>query len=98
MSNIDIDLHIGRKLRRRRRVLGMTQEEVGRRVGVRFQQIQKYECAANRVTASRLFCLAQALDVPVNYFFDGLSANDRLGPPIFEAIDVGGDPIRKTNA
>lgn len=69
----DIDMHLGRRLRRRRRLLGLTQQELARACGVRFQQIQKYECAANRMSASRLWQLAEALEVPVAYFFEGLS-------------------------
>lgn len=68
----DIDLHVGKRLRRRRRLLGMTQQELAGEVGVRFQQIQKYECGANRITSGRLFDIAQALSVKVQYFFDGL--------------------------
>ena len=68
----DIDLHIGRRLRRRRRLLSLTQQQLGSVIGIRFQQIQKYECGANRVSAARLWQLAQALEVPVNYFYDGI--------------------------
>ncbi|HET6970206.1 MAG TPA: helix-turn-helix transcriptional regulator [Phenylobacterium sp.] len=71
---LDIDLHIGRRLRRRRRLLGMTQDQLASAIGVRFQQIQKYECAANALSASRLFDLARALDIDVQYFFDGFEA------------------------
>lgn len=67
-----IDLHVGKRLRRRRRLLGLTQQQLAESIGIRFQQIQKYECGANRVTASRLYELAVALNVPVNYFFEGL--------------------------
>ncbi|MGH6949348.1 MAG: helix-turn-helix domain-containing protein [Vitreimonas sp.] len=67
-----IDLHVGKRLRRRRRRLGLTQQQLAESIGIRFQQIQKYECGANRVTASRLYELAVALNVPVNYFFEGL--------------------------
>jgi transcriptional regulator with XRE-family HTH domain len=67
----DIDEHLGRRLRRRRRLLGLTQQQLATACGVRFQQIQKYECAANRMSASRLWQLAQVLDVPVSYFYDG---------------------------
>jgi transcriptional regulator with XRE-family HTH domain len=67
-----IDLHVGKRLRRRRRLLGLTQQQLAESIGIRFQQIQKYECGANRVTASRLYELAVALNVPVNYYFDGL--------------------------
>ena len=72
MAN-DIDLHLGKRLRRRRRLLGLTQQQLAIAVGVRFQQIQKYECGANRISAARLWQLAEALEVPVAYFFDGLA-------------------------
>jgi transcriptional regulator with XRE-family HTH domain len=78
MAN-SIDLHVGKRLRRRRRLLGLTQQQLAESIGIRFQQIQKYECGANRVTASRLYELAVALNVPVNYFFEGLQANDPAG-------------------
>lgn len=51
----------------------MTQQDVASRIGVKFQQLQKYETGANRVSASRLWEIAQALDVPVFYFFNGIS-------------------------
>jgi len=70
----EIDEHLGKRLRRRRRLLGLTQQQLALTCGVRFQQIQKYECAANRMTAGRLWQLAAALDVPVSYFFEGLDA------------------------
>lgn len=67
----EIDLHIGRRLRRRRRVLGLTQQQLGERLGIRFQQVQKYECGANRISAARLWHLARALETGVGYFYDG---------------------------
>lgn len=91
MINADIDEFLGRKLRRRRRILGLTQKELGARIGVRFQQIQKYECGANRITSSRLFELAKALDVGIGYFFDGLSAPS-VAPPANDLFAApGGD-------
>jgi transcriptional regulator with XRE-family HTH domain len=54
--------------------MGLTQNQLALKVGVRFQQIQKYESGANRISAARLWSFAQALEVPVAYFFDGLSA------------------------
>ena len=72
----DTDLHVGKRLRRRRRLLGMTQQDLASQVGVRFQQIQKYECGANRITASRLYELARAMNVTVQYFFDGIPTSD----------------------
>lgn len=70
----EIDRHVGQRLRRQRRLLGLTQSQLGDAVGIRFQQVQKYECGANRVTASRLYELAKALGVSVEYFFDGLGS------------------------
>jgi transcriptional regulator with XRE-family HTH domain len=69
-----VDEHIGRRLLRRRRALGLTQGQLAVSIGVRFQQIQKYECALNKISASRLWRLAEALEVPVTYFFEGFSA------------------------
>jgi len=73
----DIDLHLGRRLRRRRRLLGLTQQQLASVVGVRFQQIQKYECGANRISAARLWRISAALEVPVGYFYDGLAEGAR---------------------
>jgi transcriptional regulator with XRE-family HTH domain len=68
----EIDEHLGKRLRRRRRLLGLTQQQLAEACGVRFQQIQKYECAANRMSAARVWQLAQVLEVPVSYFYEGL--------------------------
>jgi len=70
--NDEIDVHLGRKLRRRRRLLGLTQQQLAGACGVRFQQIQKYECAANRMSAARIWQLSEVLQVPVSYFYEGL--------------------------
>ncbi len=65
-----IDIHVGARVRLRRTLLGMSQERLGNAIGLTFQQIQKYERGANRIGASRLFDMAQVLDVPVQFFFD----------------------------
>lgn len=83
----DIDVHLGKHLRRRRRLLGLTQQQLAETVGVRFQQIQKYECGANRISAARLWQLAEALEVPVSYFYDGLSTTRR--DPRADATESG---------
>jgi len=70
----DIDVYVGKRIRRRRRLLGLTQQQLAVQIGVRFQQVQKYECGANRITAARLFSLAEALHVTINHFFDGYAA------------------------
>jgi transcriptional regulator with XRE-family HTH domain len=67
-----IDTLLGRRLRIRRRLMGLTQSQLALMVGVRFQQIQKYESGANRISASRLWRFCQALGAPVSYFFEGL--------------------------
>jgi transcriptional regulator with XRE-family HTH domain len=85
-SDEEISLHIGKRIRDRRRLSGFTQQALGDEVGVRFQQIQKYECAANRVTASRLLRLAAALKVPVQYFFDGLPNREFTTAPTAGAL------------
>jgi transcriptional regulator with XRE-family HTH domain len=87
----DTDLHVGKRLRRRRRLLGMTQQELASHVGVRFQQIQKYECGANRITASRLFDLSKALNASVQYFFDGMPAADPVPNAANDAEQMEGD-------
>lgn len=68
----DIDEHLGRVLRHRRKMLGLTQLQLAETIGVRFQQVHKYESGANRMSASRLFQLANALKLPVKEFFAGL--------------------------
>ena len=66
-----MDVHVGRRLRDRRTVLGKTQEFLADSVGLTFQQIQKYERGANRISASRLQQFARVLDVDIAWFFDG---------------------------
>ncbi|MFV0245234.1 MAG: helix-turn-helix domain-containing protein [Qingshengfaniella sp.] len=67
-----VDIHVGMMIRKRRRVLGISQQVLAESVGIRFQQVQKYETGTNRVSASRLFDMANALAVPVSYFFEGI--------------------------
>jgi transcriptional regulator with XRE-family HTH domain len=67
-----IDIHVGKRLRLRRTLLGMSQERLGELLGLTFQQVQKYERGANRIGSSRLFELGQILDVPVSFFFDDM--------------------------
>ncbi len=67
-----VDVHVGSRVRLRRTLLGMSQEKLGKAVSLTFQQIQKYERGANRIGSSRLYQLANILDVPVSFFFDGV--------------------------
>jgi len=67
-----VDVHVGKRVRHRRWLIGMTQQQLAEQVGIKFQQIQKYETGANRVSASRLWDIADTLEVPVSFFFEGL--------------------------
>ncbi len=67
-----VDVHVGKRIRHRRWLVGMTQQQLAEQVGIKFQQIQKYETGANRVSASRLWDIAEALDVSVSFFFEGI--------------------------
>jgi ribosome-binding protein aMBF1 (putative translation factor) len=84
---IDVDSHVGRRLRRRRRLLGLTQVDLARACGTSFQQIQKYECAAARMSIARLWRLAGVLGVDFGYFFEGL-------PPLRRPDDGPGEGVR----
>ena len=79
-----IDIHVGRRVRLRRTLLGLSQGKLGEAIGLTFQQVQKYERGTNRVSASRLYALSHVLDVPVPYFFEDM-------PP--EISDKGGKPV-----
>ena len=69
-----VDTHVGIKIRQRRWLVGMTQQQLAAEVGIKFQQIQKYETGANRVSASRLWDIAGTLQVEISFFFEGLKA------------------------
>jgi transcriptional regulator with XRE-family HTH domain len=73
-----VDMHVGQRLRMRRTLLGMSQEMLAERLGISFQQLQKYEKGSNRLSASRLFELSRMLDVPVSFFFDELPSDGRM--------------------
>jgi transcriptional regulator with XRE-family HTH domain len=68
-----IDLHVGGRIRMRRKVLGVSQERLAEALGLTFQQVQKYERGSNRVSASKLYEIARFLNSPVSYFFEGLA-------------------------
>ena len=91
----NIDVHLGKRLRRRRRLLGLTQQQLAGACGVRFQQIQKYECGANRISAARLWQLSEALEVPVGYFYDGLSDTARREHALGEGPGEAGGEVKR---
>ncbi len=67
-----VDVHVGKRVRHRRWMVGMTQQQLAEKVGIKFQQIQKYETGMNRISASRLWDISEALGVPISFFFEGL--------------------------
>lgn len=72
-NNNAVDVHVGKRIRLRRTLLGMSQEQLGNALNITFQQVQKYERGANRVSASRLWDISQIVDVPISYFFEDMS-------------------------
>src|SRR5260221_8694906 len=75
-----VDTHVGSRIRLRRTIVGMSQEKLGKAIGVTFQQVQKYERGVNRVSAGMLWRLGQALDVPVPFFFEDFAAGETQQP------------------
>ncbi len=67
-----VDVHVGMRVRQRRSLLGMTQQELGDSAGITSQQIQKYEAGTNRISVSRMWDIAAVMEVPVSFFFEGL--------------------------
>jgi transcriptional regulator with XRE-family HTH domain len=88
-----VDAHVGKRVRHRRWMVGMKQQQLADRVGIKFQQIQKYETGMNRVSASRLWDIAEALEVPVAFFFDGLSDTASV-----DGAQVAGDMLADKEA
>ena len=76
----DIDRYVGARMRQRRTMLGLTQQQMAELIGVTYQQAHKYEKGINRVAAGRLYSIAQALGVEVSYFFEGIETADRFVP------------------
>jgi transcriptional regulator with XRE-family HTH domain len=85
-----VDLHVGARIRLRRRMQGVSQEKLADALGLTFQQVQKYERGANRVSASKLYEIAAALRAPVSYFFDGLA------DPANEGDETGAPPTEES--
>ncbi|MEX3316554.1 helix-turn-helix domain-containing protein [Sulfitobacter sp. PS-8MA] len=83
-----VDAHVGRRLKQARTLRRMSQTDVARKLDLSFQQIQKYEIGSNRVAASRLFDLAQILDVTPGYFFEGMEEVESEGPRKDPTMDI----------
>ena len=87
-----VDAHVGKRIRHRRWMVGMTQQQLADKVGIKFQQIQKYETGMNRVSASRLWDIADALGVQISFFFEGLD------PSVQVAEEFEGDILADKEA
>ena len=92
-----VDVHVGKRIRHRRWLVGMTQQQLAENVGIKFQQIQKYETGMNRVSASRLWDIAASLTVPVSFFFEGLSEAESVSAPAAQT-DVPLDILKDKEA
>ena len=80
-NNNAVDVHVGKRVRLRRTLLGMSQEQLGASLNITFQQVQKYERGANRISASRLWDISRILVVQISYFFDDMTDDTmRLSP------------------
>uniref|UniRef100_UPI003983C95A helix-turn-helix domain-containing protein n=1 Tax=Phenylobacterium sp. TaxID=1871053 RepID=UPI003983C95A len=79
--------HVGLRVRMRRKEMGVSQEKLAEALGITFQQVQKYERGANRVSASKLWEIARALGTPVAYFYEGLSEGTDITAPTSSAQD-----------
>lgn len=76
----DVDRYVGARMRERRIMLGLTQQQMAELIGVTYQQAHKYEKGINRIAAGRLFTIAQALGVDVSYFFEGMDSDRSFKP------------------
>ena len=79
-----IDVHVGERIEIRRKLLKMTQKDLSKKIGVTFQQLQKYEQGFNRVSASRLWLISQALGTDINFFFEGLQSETFGGDDVMQ--------------
>jgi len=99
-----MDVHVGNRVRLRRSLLGMSQEQLAAVIGVSFQQVQKYERGTNRISASRLFDVARALEVPISFFFDDSEqavdarAAEGIGMAGPAPRDSGEDPLSRSES
>ena len=90
-----IDVQVGNRVRIRRMLIGMSQEKLGDMLGLTFQQVQKYEKGVNRIGAGRLFEMARILNVPVDFFYEGVNGaagqpgNGEEGAPVMEFVSSG---------
>ena len=91
-----IDVHVGSRVRLRRTLLGLNQTQLGEKLGITYQQVQKYEQGVNRISASRLYQMTRILDVPVSFFFDDmpLQTDDAVPHPVSSGA-LGGVMLKR---
>ncbi len=83
-----IDVFVGERVKTRRKMLGLTQQQLAETLDLTFQQVQKYERGSNRISASKLFIIAEQLQVPISYFFSGLDQhNGDMSNPGFSEFE-----------
>lgn len=83
-----VDVHVGARVKLRRQLLGMSQTELGNSLDLTFQQVQKYEKGTNRISASKLHKMAEVLDVPISFFFDGIPTRSSGDPDSTNEADL----------
>jgi transcriptional regulator with XRE-family HTH domain len=93
-----VDVHVGARVKKRREELGMSQGKLGEELGLTFQQVQKYERAANRISASRLYRMGMTLGVDVSYFFEGYRPEGRGGFAEPPAAGFERNPLERPEA
>ena len=92
-----IDVHVGMRVRARRKQRGMSQSKLGNALNLSYQQVQKYEIGTNRIGSSRLYQLSKMLDVPISYFFDDMPAeiSGKRALGLAKGTGFEGDPLAK---
>jgi transcriptional regulator with XRE-family HTH domain len=94
-----VDVHVGKRIRHRRWMVGMTQQQLAQAVGIKFQQIQKYETGMNRVSASRLWDIGESMEVPVSFFFEGYEDGEiENAPTVQKPAKMNGDLLADKEA
>lgn len=94
-----VDIHVGKRIKLRRTIMSVSQDQLAGDIGVTFQQVQKYESGYNRVSASRLYDIAAVLTCPIQFFYDDMPDTARVAPESRRPDDLDddpGDPMRRT--
>jgi len=93
-----VDEYVGKRVRQRRWMVGFSQQQLGEAVGIKFQQIQKYETGMNRISASRLWDIAETLSVPITFFFEGYDDKNLIVDAPSDKSDGKGDLLADKEA